>query len=154
MNGAKYNRLSLGLSMRKVCKDTGICMPTIAKVEAVMGAENVGGIYPEIYLKLREYYHVSVDDLLRNDYPERTQRHKPVGSAAENAGNPITVYRHVNDLTLRDMGLILGVCYETVRKLCMQEAAPVEYIRILAARSGLCEEEFTVEYGGENNGLA
>lgn len=148
MNGAKYYRIIKGLSLRQVSRDLGLCYQTLVKVEAVQGEEDVGGIYPEVYIKLRNYYHVPIDDLLRNDFPARSQRHKPIGSTAENVGNLITIYRRRNDLTLRDMGEMLGICHETVRKICMMENAPVEYLCILAARSGLSIEDFGKEYGG------
>ena len=152
MNGAKYFRLEKGLSLRQVKRDLGLCYQTLNKVEAVQGSENVSGIYPEVYLKLREYYHVPIDDLLRDDYPERiSNKGKPVGSATECRTNPITNFRRKNGLALRTMGQILGVSYETVRKICMQEDAPVEYIRILADYCGLSEDAFRAEYGGGEN---
>ena len=148
MNGVRFHRISRGLTRCALYRETGVAPKTISNMEALDMDSESNRLHPRDYITLGNYFGVPIDELLRGGFPELEE---PAGcynldSELENPRNCITIYRKKNKLSLRTMGDILGVSYQTVSTKCREENAPEEYVRILAKRENISIDEFYKKY--------
>ena len=149
MNGIRYHRLKRGLSVTALARKTSVNLATIRLMERSGWESGVGTIRGTSYLRVRDFFGVPVDELLREDLPEveEPRKHRrPLGSAKGHPENCFVVYRLRHDLDLRRMAALLDVSHETVRTICARPQPPEKYIRILADKEGCTVEEFIQIY--------
>ena len=142
MNGLKYHRLRKRLPQSTLAKQSGVCIPTIEKIEA---NEHPDTIYTTTYIKLSDALKVTIDDLLRQDYPDDIlENNCKAGyiSNTENSNNCITVYRHTRRLTFDALGRRLGKTRECARKACARARPLHKHIMILAEYENMSIEKF------------
>ncbi len=155
MNGVKYYRTKKGLNQKQLAALSGVSMVTIAAMEK--GGRNKG-IYPGKYIKIKAVLCVSVDELLREDFPA-VEDGAPVRilrrSRTENVQSCLTQYRHVHRLTLDEMSSRLGVTSkECSRQACAAEVSLEKHIQTLASFEGLSVIEFIELYTPSEEDLA
>lgn len=146
MNGVKYFRIKSGLTVNDLYRATGIRPQIIRSMENIGSGPN--GMHPRNYIRLRNYFHVPVDELLREDFPELEEpsgNHNR-GSATENLNNCLAVYRKRHKLSLRGLGDLIGASHECACQQCSHPAPRVKYVRILADREQMTVEEFYEVY--------
>ncbi len=151
MNGVRYYRILNNYSVGELSRLTGVSFATIKSMEQVGRDSAYGNISSGSYMKLRHFFGVPLDELLREDLPdleEPPRRGGILGSEKESQNNVIAVYRKQNRLSLRRIAGILGCSYQHISDVCVGLTAPEKYIRILAERDGISAEEFLKIYGG------
>lgn len=147
MNGVKYYRMKMGLSLKQLSVLSGVNMATITEMEK--GGGKYSGIYSANYLKIRGVLAVTVDELLRDDLPDveagsrvRVMRQSRTG----NVHSCLNWYRFSHMLTLDDMAARIGVSREYARVLCAAEVPSEKYIQVLANHEGISPTEFIKRY--------
>ena len=146
MNGVRYYRIQNGLTVNDLYRATDI------RPQMIRTMENIGigpnGMHPRHYIKLREYFHVPVDELLQEDFPEleEPEHNHNRGSATENPGNCLAVYRKRHKLSLRGLGDLIGASHECACQQCSHPTPRAKYVHILADREKMTVEEFNEVY--------
>ncbi len=138
MNGIRYYRIKKGLSQRELSKLSGVCIPTVVNMEQMTHPH---GIYGYNYLKVQEVLNVSMDDLIRDDFPDNESGEPlsvPYPSRTENPDNCITKYRRDNSLTFQALAHRMGVTSkECARKACSATLPLQKHLKALAAYEGI-----------------
>jgi len=145
MNGIRYQRITNGISLSNLSDMTGISIPTLRKMEKM---EVPKGVYAENYRKVSEALKVSVDDLIRNNYPEiEVQRRAYYPSRTANLSNCISVYRNEKKMSFQRLASILGVnTRERARQVCAADKPLKKHLEALAKYEKISVQEFLDKY--------
>lgn len=147
MTGIAYYRIKQNLSRSELSQKAGVAKETVSLYEK-LAARGKGRIW--IWLKFSDCLAVSVDELLRDDFPDlidRTDPHKFRTSRTANPNNPITNYYLANRLTFGELATRLGrTSRECARVVCSAEKASDAHLNTLAAYENMTKEEFIKKY--------
>lgn len=149
MNGVKYYRLMKRLSREKLAALSGVSIPTLGKMENV---RQPGRIYSSNYKKTAKVLCISVDDLIKNDYPDPKNgpKRSAYPSRTENLNNCISVYRRRHLLTYEKLAFRLGLkTRERARQICADNVPNKKHILILAKYENISAEEFIRKYSNQ-----
>jgi|BioPla2DNA2_1021312.scaffolds.fasta_scaffold12938_6 transcriptional regulator with XRE-family HTH domain len=147
MNGVKYYRLKRGIKSITLAQKTGISIGTIKNMER---ATKPGKISAVNYCKVADVLQVSIDDLLKNNYPDpgvEVPYRAPYPSRTANVKNLIYIYRRTYNITCQQLAHILGLkSRERARQLCSTKTPSEKHIKTLAAHEGISIDEFKNKY--------
>lgn len=152
MTGLKHHRIAKNLSLKELATLAETSRFTIENYENPDSAQNGNS---EIYLRLANALEVTIDELLRPDYPElddpKAGREGKRRSATANPMNPITVYRDAHGLTFMQIATLIGnTTKESGRKACAAQQPLERHINALAVKEGISADEFRALYSPEN----
>jgi hypothetical protein len=109
-------------------------------------AINPGRICSAKYRKVSSALGVSVDELIRNDYPDFRKR-APYPSKTEHPSNCIAIYRLMKMLTFQQLAEHMKVTSrERARQVCAEEFPLQKHIKTLAKRENISVTEFINRY--------
>lgn len=147
MTGIKYFRILKQKSREKLAEMTGISIPTLKKMERVSDPSRIcASNYRKVSMALK----VSVEDLIRCDYPDpedggpvRTSRKSKV----DNKCNCISIFRIKKGLTYQRLAdyMELG-SRQRAHQLCCEENICTKYVEILSRQENISTEEFIKKY--------
>lgn len=149
MLGIKYYRLMENRTQEDMAAMLGIGAPLYISLEKDKDTPHKASLY----IDLSRIFGVSVDDLIK-EYPDEmlASKHNAIPKQRVPV-NSIGVYLQVNNHTLRSMGCLLGVSYESVRVICARSEVAQKYIQRLADIEGISKDEFEKKYGVSMNGI-
>lgn len=96
MNAVRYYRILNGYSINGISQLTGISSRTLKAMEQAGRESGVGNISSKHYLRLKNLFGVTVDELLREDLPYQPEprwQGGEVGGRYEHPKNALVVYR-------------------------------------------------------------
>lgn len=152
MNGVKYHRLKLGMKCTTLANNAGISIGTVKNLEK---ANKPGGISAVYYCQVSEVLHVTVGELMKNNYPDpgKDVSHRaPYPSRTANKRNPIFIYRRTKNMSCQQLAACLGLkTRERARQLCSMEIPLEKHLEKLANLENLSVEEFKNKYSFRGN---
>ena len=154
MIGLAYYRIQRDLSRREFAKQVGTTEGSVRTYEERLAPQGRG--CSSLWLTFSDYFGVSVEELLKSDYPDIPDRNNQMlyrKSRTANPSNPVTVYYRTHRLSYRELAELLGkTSRECGRKACAAQQASRKHIRTLAKYEGISEEEFIRKYSNEKEG--
>lgn len=146
INGIEYYRRKRCMKKIDLEKASGVSVSCIAEHEAMPTLDNSR---MEIILRLADGLGVTVDQLLEiHSRSELTPLDRSFRVSDEhNPRNPIANYRKSKNLTLRELGKLLGGLTKWgTSKVCRMNDPPIRHIRALAILEDMSVEEFLDMY--------
>lgn len=145
MNGIKYHRITLGISLSRLSGMTGISIPTLRKMEQM---EIPHGVYASNYIAAAKALRVSPDDLIRNNYSDtEVQERAHYPSRTENLNNCISVYRSQKRMSFQRLAGFIGVTSrERARQACSTASPLKKHVEALAKCENISAEDFINKY--------
>ncbi len=142
MNGVKFFRISK-MSRESLSQITSISIPTLKTMEETINPDR---ICSHNYRKVSSALGVSVDELIRTDYPDFRKR-APYPSKTEHPSNCIAIYRMKNLLTFQQLAEHMKVTSrERARQVCAEESPLHKHIATLSKRENVTVNEFINQY--------
>lgn len=155
MNGIRYYRIEKGMTQHELAALAGVSIATIVSMEQM---ERPHGIYTYNYKKVRDVLGIPLDELIRNDFPDREDAgyaSVPYASRTENPNNCISEYRREKKLSFQKLAERLGATSrECGRKACVPDIPLEKHIQTLAAYEGISVEEFIRRYSPKQEDVA
>lgn len=147
MNGVKYYRLMRGMKCVTLAEITGLSIGTIKNMEK---ADQPGGISAANYRKVSDALQISVDELIKNNYPNSGNRipfRAFYSSRTGNEHNHIYIYRKEKKMSCQQLADCLGLkTRERARQLCSDERTMAKHVEALAKHEGVSIGEFIRRY--------
>ena len=151
MVGLAYYRIQNNLTYEDLAKQTGYTPGSIRLYEK-LAAERKGR--SSLWLMFSDCLGVSVQELLRTDFPELVDRnnHRIIRwSKTANPNNPITIYYREHRLSYLELARRLGNdSRESGRVVCSRPKASTKHIKALARYEGISEQAFLRKYSPKN----
>ena len=142
ISGIEFLRRKARMTQSEVAAGAGISVALLGKLSVP---------YPKmttslaIYMRIADVFHVAVDDLLELHDEQELDLGDRVTyrSRTENLENCVAVYRREKNLSLEQLGQLLGgKTKECARLGCASAEPKKKHIRILAAHEGITPEAF------------
>jgi|LSQX01.1.fsa_nt_gb transcriptional regulator with XRE-family HTH domain len=148
MTGVKYYRILNQLSREKLAEITGISIGTIKKMERISDPSR---ICSSNYRRVSKALEVSVEDLIKSDYPDSEDGgpvRAPRKSRADNKCNCISIFRTKKGLTYERLAYYMGFgSRQRAHQLCCSEEDKCEkHIEILSRHENISTKEFKEKY--------
>ena len=145
ITGVEFHRLKRRLSVFELARQSGIPPKTIHKMENGLSLTMSARSYIEVSKALG----VTVDELIQ-DYDESmlSDGDRPrCWQAVKPPVNTIANYRLAENLSLQQLGNMLGVTREGARRICMRDSVSDKHIARLAEATGMTTRKFVSYYG-------
>ena len=151
ITGLEFYRCKRRMQKVDLHKAAGVSLSSITVLEALPTLDKCR---MELILRLADALEVTVDQILEiHDRKELTPLDRSFQVSTDYcARNPVAIYRQAKNLTLRELGKLLGGLTKWgTSKVCRTAKPPCWHIRTLASLEGMTEEEFleTFRYDDE-----
>ena len=147
MNGIKYFRLMCGMKATTLAEKTGLSIGTIKNMEK---ANIPNGISASNYCKVADVLQATIDDLIKDGYPEsggEVPVRAPYPSRTGNKQNIFFIYRREKNMSCQQLANCLGLkTRERARQLCTHETPMDKHTETLAKLEGLSIKDFKKKY--------
>lgn len=148
MTGLAYYRIQRDLSRKEFAKQVGSTESNVRAYEEQFAPQGRGR--SSLWLAFSDYLGVSVEELLKSDFPDIPDRNNQMfyrPSKTANPHNPVTVYYRTHRLSYQELAERLGrTSRECARKACAAQKASRKHIRALAKHEGITEKAFLSKY--------
>ncbi len=140
ITGVEYYRLKAQMSVLELTRQSGIPSKTIHKMEKGLSIT----MSAQSYISVSKALGVTVDNLIlgyddsmlsAGDRPRCWQEEK-------SPTNIIANYKRKENLSLKQLGALLGLSREGARRVCMRNSVSDKYITCLTEAAGMSTREF------------
>lgn len=147
MNGIQYFRRRSGMKVGALAKIVG---HSDQYLRAVEHGDVSGVVSVETYERLSTALDASIDELLRNDWPDDVPESGNCGSNVADPDNAVTRYRNAKGISYAELGNRLGgQTRQNASHICSGKIYPRKAIEKLAKYEGVTVGGFLQLYGAE-----
>ena len=147
MTGVKYYRILHKLSREKLAALTSISIPTLKKME---DTSNPSRICASHYRKVSLALQVSVDKLVRSDFPDPNNggpNRIPRKSKVDNKNNCISVFRLKKGMTYQRLADYMKLSSrQRAHQICCYEKPLTKHVEMLARCQNMSVADFMKKY--------